>query len=297
MQLGTLQWASYAGLTFATCEIILTYRTERTYIWRNPQGSTSVKRLYLLSRYLAFATHITNTVLSTLVRKYTVIPHHLCRIAVQYQGIVLFVLLGILDVILMLRVYALYNRRFYLAAIFVILLVLRFIFPATAFFRGLPRQQFNASCLVLSAGREAAVYLLAGGELFVQMVVLGLTLSRHVSATRGGWGNPLFSLLSRDGSLVFSATAVGMIAIIAVCLNPADGAHLVFPLLVIIMSSAGCHLIMNMQKMADPIPLESDPVLTTMNGISSGRDENGGVPTRIRQNETCMSEICSVHFN
>jgi hypothetical protein len=46
-----------------------------------------------------------------------------------------------------------------------------------------------------------------GGELFVQLIVIGLTLARHISATRGGWGNPLFSLLSRDGSMVFLAIA------------------------------------------------------------------------------------------
>jgi hypothetical protein len=131
-----------AGLIFATCEMILTFGTERTYIWkyehsslinhhysllsqiaacRNPQGSILIKFLYLFSRYFALAVHMqvlfaahgnccgngdlnrTNTVLVSLVNKYTIIPKHLCQIAVIYQGATLFIMVGILDLILILR--------------------------------------------------------------------------------------------------------------------------------------------------------------------------------------------------
>jgi hypothetical protein len=34
----------------------------------------------------------------------------------------------------------------------------------------------------------------------VQLFVVGLTFARHVWATRSGWGGPLFSLLSREGT-------------------------------------------------------------------------------------------------
>jgi len=124
----------------------------------------------------------------------------------------------------------------------------------------------------------------------VQSVVVGLTLGRHISAARKGWSNPLFSLLSRDGSMVFFATAVGMIAIIAVCLEPVDPAHMVFPAMVIIMSSAGCRVIINMQKMADPAS-EPDPVLTTMNDVWSVREENGS--TRRQSEHMHVRDICS----
>jgi len=293
MKLRGLEYGAYAGLTFATCEMILTLRTESTYIWKNSPGSTLVKLLYLLSRYFAFAVHVTNTVLVTLVNKYPIIPAHLCRIAIIYQGAVLFVMFGILDVILMIRVYALYNRPTYLAVIFLCLLTCRFFVPSIMSYRGLPRKRFTPTCLVISAGSKAPLYVFAGGELFVQLVVVGLTVARHIWATRSGWGNPLFSLLSRDGSMVFLGIAVGMVAIIVVYLKPADFSHMVFPGLVIIMSSAGCRLIINMQKMADPFS-EPDPVLTTMHSnVWSGRAENGSTRTQT----TCVSEISAVNFN
>jgi len=203
-------------------------------------------------------------------------------------------MVGILDLILILRVYALYNRPKYLAAIFACLLVCRFIVPSFMSYKGMPDQRFTPSCLVTSSRSRAPVYIFVGGELFVQVIVIGLTLARHISATRGGWGNPLFSLLSRDGSMAFIAIAVGMVAIIAVCLDPVDLSHLVFPGLVIIMSSAGCRLIINMQKMGDPVSEGQDPVLTTMHySVSLGREENGSTRTQ----STCVTEISTVNFN
>lgn len=270
--------------------MILTFRTECNYIWKNPQGSTLIKALYLHSRYFALAVHITNTILTSLVLHHPIIPHHLCRIAVVYKATVLFVMLGILDVILMIRVYALYNRPTYLAGIFIALLIGRLLAPAAMVYRGIPTQHFTPSCLVKSAGTRATVYVLAGGELFIQIFVIGLTLGRHIWATRNGWSDPLLSLLSRDGSMVFLAIAVGMVAVIAVCLDPVDLSHMVFPGLVIIMSSAGCQLIMNMQRMAASVS-ESDPVFTTMHTSAwSGRAENGSTPT---QASTCVSDISS----
>jgi len=292
MKLRGLELGAYAGLTFATCEMVLTFRTECTYIWKNSEGSTLIKLLYLLSRYFALAVHVTNTVLVTLVMKYPIIPTHLCRIAVIYQGAVLFVMFGILDVILMIRVYALYNRPTYLAVIFLCLLTCRFFVPSVMSYRGRPSQRFTPTCLVISAGSKATLYVFVGGELFVQLVVVALTFSRHIWATRGGWGNPLFSLLSRDGSMVFFGVAVGMIAVIAVCLDPVDFSHVVFPGLMIIMSSAGCRLIINMQKMADPVS-DPDPVLTTMSNVWSGQAENGNTQTQT----ACVSDISSVDFN
>ncbi|KAJ7924950.1 hypothetical protein B0H13DRAFT_1169334 [Mycena leptocephala] len=295
LQVRGLELSAYAGLIFATCEMILTFGTERTYIWKNPQGSILIKFLYLFSRYFALAVHITNTVLVSLVNKYTIIPKHLCQIAVIYQGATLFIMIGILDLILILRVYALYNRPKYLASIFACLLVFRFIVPSFMSYRGMPDQRFAPSCLVISSRSRAPVYIFVGGELFVQLIVIGLTLARHISATRGGWGNPLFSLLSRDGSMVFIAIAVGMVAIIAaVCLDPVDLSHLVFPGMVIILSSAGCRLIINMQKMGDPVSEGQDPVLTTMHyNVSLAREESGSTRTE----STCVSEISTVNFN
>ncbi|KAJ7346768.1 hypothetical protein DFH08DRAFT_201436 [Mycena albidolilacea] len=238
MRSNALALCSYAGLTFATCETILTFGTELTFIWKNPQGSRLIKVLYLLSRYFALAAHITNSILVSLVHKHAIIPTYLCRFAVLYQGGILFMMFGILDVILMLRVYASYNRSTYLAIIFICLLTCRFCVPFVMSYKSMPSQVFTHSCLVISAGGGGAIYVFAGGELFVQLFVVGLTFARHVWATRSGWGNPLFSLLSRDGSMVFFAITVGLIATIAVCLDPVDLSHAVFPGLVIIMSSA-----------------------------------------------------------
>ncbi|KAK7005637.1 hypothetical protein R3P38DRAFT_1712029 [Favolaschia claudopus] len=263
MKVKALELSSYAGLTIATFELLFTFRTEYQYIWSNEQGSLFIKIMYLLSRYLALAVHITNAVLVSLVHEYAIIPTHLCRIAVIYQASVLFVMFGILDIILMLRVYALYNRSTYLAVIFLCLLICRFFLPSIISYKGMPTQRFGPSCLVKSAGAHSSVYYFAGGEVLVQFLIVVLTLGRHIIATRDGWGSPLFSLLSRDGAMVFLGITVGMAAVVAVSLDPVDFSHLVFPGLVIIMSSAGCRLIINMQKLGSATP-DADPTFTTV---------------------------------
>ncbi|KAJ7163626.1 hypothetical protein C8R43DRAFT_289070 [Mycena crocata] len=205
MHVRILELSSYIGLTVAICEILATLRPELKYIWINPQRFTLIKFLYLLSRYLGLAVHITNTVFAILVGHYQVIPVHLCRIGLVYQGAVLFVMLGILDVILMIRVYALYNRRTSIAVIFGILLLSKITSAILSAFLALPNQQYNSTCLVMT-GSQVPLYLFAVGELVIQLTILGFTLIRHIFATRDGWSNPLFGVLSRDGSMAFAAT-------------------------------------------------------------------------------------------
>ncbi|KAJ7783317.1 hypothetical protein B0H16DRAFT_1496301 [Mycena metata] len=291
---GVLEVSAYAGLTFALSELILTFREERTYIWKNPQGTTP-KVLYSLSRYFAFAVHITNAVFATLLREYKPIPTHLCRVALVYQGAVLLSMLSILDAILMIRVYALYNRPPYLAGLFICILVSKVVSLAITTHRGLPDQRFSPTCLVLT-GSQSSLYLLAGSEFVIQATVLGLTLRQHAFATRGGWSHPLFRLLTRDGSIAFIAIAGVLTAILAISLQPVAAGHLLFPIMVVIMSTAGCRLILNMQKLATPVSGSEppEPVLTTMRDNAwSARSERSIWTTGT---STFVSDISIVNF-
>ncbi|KAJ7446199.1 hypothetical protein B0H11DRAFT_389297 [Mycena galericulata] len=210
MYVGVLQFASYGGLAFATCEIILTLKEEIKYIWTNPGRFTLVKLLYLISRYFALAAHIVNTVLATLVHghPHAHTPERTCRYTFIYRAIVIFVLLGLLDAILMIQVYALYNRRTCIAVFLFCLLVSKVAAASSAAYIGFPHQRFSPSCLVIT-GSQPSLYLFAVGELVVQLTIVGLTLSRHFSAERGGWSTPILSLVARQGSMLFSCDEWG----------------------------------------------------------------------------------------
>ncbi|KAJ7772590.1 hypothetical protein DFH07DRAFT_767908 [Mycena maculata] len=249
------------GLAFAICEIIMTLRGEIKYIWtyehlprrsiivlnhskRDLRRFTLVKLLYLISRYFALAAHM------------------ICRYNILFRLVVMSVMLGALDIILMIRVYALYNRRTSITASLIFLFVSKLVSTVMGAYLGFGTQRFDSNCLV-TTGSQPALYLIAGGELVFQLVILAFTLSGHLSATRGGWGNPLVSLLSRDGSISFTATTVAIVGAIAFAVKPANRNHILFPSMVCITSTAGCRLIMNMQHLAKP-PAEPDSVLTTM---------------------------------
>jgi len=190
----------------------------------------------------------------------------------------------------------LYNRRTAIAIFLVLLLVSKIVSASIGAYIGFPHQRFSPSCLVIT-GSQPALYLFAVGELVFQSAIIGLTLSRHISAARGGWSTPLVSLVSRQGSMVFAAISVAMIGAIAAGLQPVNATHKMFPAMIIILSTAGCRLIINMQRLADPVP-EPDPILTTMNDndvwadteISFYRGEDGSTISR-------SSIISSIDFN
>ncbi|KAJ7647168.1 hypothetical protein FB45DRAFT_892608 [Roridomyces roridus] len=197
-----LQYASYGGLALALCELGLTLRGEIQYIWSNGRRFRLVRFLYLFSRYFALVAHIANCCLATIVVHHPAVK--LCHYSLVYRAVVAFTMLGVLDVILMVRVYALYNQPISMAIFFVFLLVGKVVSAAVATYQGFPHLRFSPSCLVISKSQPATAFF-AGGELVLQLVILGLTLSRHISAARGGWSTPLVSLVSRQGSIVFAA--------------------------------------------------------------------------------------------
>ncbi|KAJ7772663.1 hypothetical protein DFH07DRAFT_169042 [Mycena maculata] len=264
MHVGFAELAAYGGLVFAISEIIMTLKGEIKYIWTDLRKFTLVKLLYLISRYFALAAHIVNASVSTLVHghpgEHT--PARICRNNLIFRLVVMFVMFGALDVTLMVRVYALFNRRTSIAASLIFLFVSKLVSTSVGVYLGDGTQRFDSNCLVMT-GPQPPLYFFAGSELVFQFAILAFTLSGHLSAARRGWGNPLVSLLSRDGSISFTVTTVSIVGALASGLKPANRNLILFPSLLCITSTAGCRLIMNMQQLARP-PSEPDPVLTTM---------------------------------
>jgi len=291
-----LQFASYGGLIFAACEIILTLKGEIKYIWTNPERFTIVRFLYLFSRYFALAAHITNSLLVTFVHHPpTHTPERICRFLLIYRAVVAFVILGVLDIILMIRVYALYNRPISMALVFAFLLAFKAVSASVVTYMEVPRQRFSPSCLVITKA-QPGLYFFVVGELVLQSVIIGLTLSRHISAARGGWSTPLVSLVSRQGSMVFAAITVAMVGALVSGLKRATASNMIFPVIIIIMSTSGCRLIINMQRLAHISESEPDSVFTTMR-IWSDTEISFHSVDENRTTGSGSSQISTVKFN
>jgi len=251
--------ASYAGLTIAVYELLANLTNEIEYIWRRHPRFTFVKSLYLFARYFALGAHITNAIGATILHAmYTDLSPSTCRYLLIYKTVVSHSMFGVLNVILIIRMYALYNRSYWMGVLLGVLSAGWITMAVLAAIRGIPPQQFNYTCLTID--RPAAFNLFLIGELSMQGAILILTLSKRVTVRLEGCTTvpPILSLLSRDGSLTFVGVAAFIIAAYALSARPFLLAHTLFPALITVLSSAGCRMILNLQRF--PIPDDDSSV-------------------------------------
>ncbi|KAF8200990.1 hypothetical protein BJ912DRAFT_947749 [Pholiota molesta] len=254
--MNTLQGASYAGLSFICWEILTTLDDEVALMWPQTRKLTIVKILYFFVRYLALAIQIINAVAANILRNRYPLPRKTCQLWLGYQTFTIYLLLSAVDMILMIRVYAFYNRRRWIGIFLATLLICKFIFSSAGAILTIPDQRYNASCLqVNNSDPSLGMYCFIMGELLIQSIVAVLTLYQHFVAVRGGWARtPLVSLLFRGGASAYTIIVAILIGILmyANLGHLHESAHVVFPAIVSILSCVGCRLIISMQKLIIP---------------------------------------------
>ncbi|KAF9565538.1 hypothetical protein CPC08DRAFT_658948 [Agrocybe pediades] len=249
MALEILQTASIAGLTFSCWEILITLQDEVEIIW--PRRTTIVKGLYFFTRYFALVIQICNIFIAKILRVRYPVKREICRLWLSYQALSVFFMLGALDLILMARVYAFYNRKRWIAILIMFLLFVRVGLSSASAVATLPDQTFDNSCLN-DYIPTMVMYFFIVGEFLLQGTILALTMAKHIMAVRAGWARtPLVSLLCRDGATTFTIIVGVLIGTIiyARCEFTHDSAHAVFPTFVAVLSCLGCRLIVNMMKL------------------------------------------------
>ncbi|KAF9068417.1 hypothetical protein BDP27DRAFT_824514 [Rhodocollybia butyracea] len=103
--------AAVLGLVATGCDIVITMRGEMRYIWKKPLRTTFVRCLFVWMRYLPIALHIINIVLTRLwLDDAQQVSEHRCRILMIFQLLTFTIMLMLLELVLVLRVYALYDR-------------------------------------------------------------------------------------------------------------------------------------------------------------------------------------------
>ncbi|KAF8161221.1 hypothetical protein B0H34DRAFT_371312 [Crassisporium funariophilum] len=252
--MNTLQGASYAGLAFLCWEILITFQDEIDLMWAQPRKLTIVKLLYFFVRYFALGIQINNSVVSgILITRYPV-HERICRLWLTYQVLTVYSLLGAVDLILMIRVYAFYNRKRWIGVLMIVLLFFRVGLSCASAAMTVPTQGFNDACLN-DIVPSVVMYCFIVGEFMMQSIILGLTFFKQFIAFRAGWARtPLVALLCRDGATTFT---IIMSVLIGTMVYARFGylhesAHIVFPSFVSVMSCVGCRLIISMQKLVRP---------------------------------------------
>ncbi|KAE9411320.1 hypothetical protein BT96DRAFT_911933, partial [Gymnopus androsaceus JB14] len=106
--------ATVLGLLATSCDSLLTRHKELDYVWKRPLQLTSARCLFILARYLAFSIHFGNIVLTSL---WTIrFPgdqrptEDICITWLIFQTVSCHSMLLILELILSIRVFALYEQ-------------------------------------------------------------------------------------------------------------------------------------------------------------------------------------------
>ncbi|KAI3618095.1 hypothetical protein WG66_005562 [Moniliophthora roreri] len=235
--------ASCLGLTITLCDIYLTRKQEKALIWSSPFRLTTVKALYIFSRYLGLTCQMYNVARSAYWRhRYITLPQRSCTSHLFLRTLGVQTLLETLHIILMLRVYALYNKSHIIALILVLLHALRFSVTIWTVVRywDIYKADFDYICfttesLELKVG--LAIFILS--EVLYQSVIHTL-IAKKTWTLPSTWSKTptLTSVLTRDGFYVFFAIFVSMVAFAGASYEKGPAPLFIQPLVIFTLSCA-----------------------------------------------------------
>ncbi|KAF5350818.1 hypothetical protein D9757_013534 [Collybiopsis confluens] len=199
------------------CDGVRTRKQEVEFIWSKPVRLTLVRCLFILVRYLAVLIHIGDIVLAVLIFGAPQHPpHSLCISMLLFRATSCQSMFLVLHLILMLRVFALYNQNLRMGGFLLALIVIAFAASTGGVIRGFLHAdiEFDGPCFPKKLNknrRENPMLIVACKELFIQLVLHGLTWKRTMYDLRGiriPSQPQLLSVLHRDGLRVFMGILV-----------------------------------------------------------------------------------------
>ncbi|KAF9065164.1 hypothetical protein BDP27DRAFT_1366646 [Rhodocollybia butyracea] len=120
------------------------------------------------------------------------------------------------------------------------------------------QMNFNNECdPAFTQLNRAQCMVFISGEVTVQLLILALVLKRTVWDFRQ-YSHLLFSILNRDGLIIFGALGVAMIAIGVGSAKKGAATAFVFPFFISLISAVGCHTILNLQKLGS-VGVDANP--------------------------------------
>ncbi|KAF8647826.1 hypothetical protein AX16_006528 [Volvariella volvacea WC 439] len=273
--------SSVASLAFLVWDIIITFDEEVKVIWPNPCSYSKV--LYFFVRYLALIVQISILFVGTELSPALNFTEYDCFIWQVWQGAGAFAILSATDLVLILRVHALYRGntivRVFLAVIFVGELVVM----ATGLIYAIPDIKYDHLCRVT---QNPPIFLaVAAAPIGFQTILFLLTGWKFIQAIRAGWGDvPLIQLLMRDGTWAFFLL---FLVLLAEALLYGAGAHgyagVLFGWLLTAFSFSGYRIMLNIHHMSHTHQIIR---LTTTTTASGGPTTSLHLTSHFTQEET-----------
>ncbi|TFK31293.1 hypothetical protein BDQ12DRAFT_217459 [Crucibulum laeve] len=274
-------WAAYAckgvsigALAIQVYELFTCLPDEIKYLWKCKFSATTY--LYTWSRYVPLCAQIINVILSEMV--YAASPSNkICIGNYIFKAVAGQLSLTCVEMIILLRVYALYNRSrritYFLGGVFLTGLTLQIIgsvmLVTSAYTGPILCSSSQASTMGLS--------LFAAGACVNETIMLFMTFLKVFGTYRDGWGRtPLVSVMIRDGLLVFVLLSVIISTMISFELvqHLSDSLwNTAFSCYIASLSITGCRLILKMRRLSVR-NMDEDTDMTEIQFTSVFRIEN-----------------------
>ncbi|TFK67622.1 hypothetical protein BDN72DRAFT_898799 [Pluteus cervinus] len=268
------------NIVSGTALACLIYESVLTFEDEHRRPITFMKCLFCFTRYFALVFQVCNQYVMAGPLARSSVGDHMCTRWFAFQTAGTQIQLWMVEVILLLRVYALYNRTYaigvglsfaFLAQLAVI------VYSSILTFKQLV---FDELCIPIYTPRPVLYWL--ASTFLLQVVVAVLTLAKQKIAVRDGWSTaPILVRVTRDGSRVFIAICgwylnthrdlpllkeffSGLLfAMITYSFMARVAVYIIFSWPVTILTVLGCRLILNMQSLQTDQVRPSMPVLTT----------------------------------
>jgi hypothetical protein len=234
-----------AALAFLIYEFFLTLGDEVQHIWSKPNKSW-LKWAFFLTRYAPLAAVIAHRLVITAVQLGLPASPNSLKIFFVLHSLTSHYIMLTIQILLMSRVYALYDQKPYILFSFLAILVTEIILMVVGLSIGLPSGVLNLRTLINNPPSSMAYFGLSSAV--SQLVILALTLTRCWFYFNTVWKKtPLLVLLVRDGTVTFLILFVLAVLIVVFTLQSSMFASLVQFWYLVVMSSVGCRMITNFE--------------------------------------------------
>jgi len=200
----TTKYVGLAGFTILVWDHIITFSDEVEYIWKGRKGIAVY--LFLLNRYLIPLSFIVN--LWAYFR--TTWSLESCRHFVRYEGSMTMIGISIVDLMMFMRIRALYARMLSIQALVLAIFLTFFGVNAYLLTRGVPvyhvAYPLVDSCTMIFDQKVSLAFASSTAwlPLIYDTVVVSLTVYRTASSVLSRNTNELFRVLLREGLLYYS---------------------------------------------------------------------------------------------
>ncbi|KAF9268938.1 hypothetical protein L218DRAFT_541106 [Marasmius fiardii PR-910] len=203
-----LSRASLSASCFLLWDICITLDQEVEYIWSKPSRSW-IKWAFLFARYFSLFTQISHRLIEFRVTYHPsfVLAHKsVLRVWFGIQVLLVFMIMIGAEIVMMARVYAIYNKNKHVGIGFIFLLLAESTTVAVGFGITFPRTDdgIRANDLIKHSSRSFVYFGIV--VLISQVIILVLSVVRYIT---GRWARArIIQLMFRDGTIAFCVLLV-----------------------------------------------------------------------------------------